>query len=214
MSDCCSKTPAPNPLFPPTITLSCREVPRPLPLPSTRSTFCFDLSGVAYKSRAEVTQLKQEWDTFERIENLNSGILFQLGQNPPPNLRFHDDSIFVRPSSFAEKLAYTKGQLAHIARYPDISDFIVPYSNRPIPYASSIVSSIFKVPEQSSIVASQIIPVATDYATILENRKSRSLFITVSTFNFRFPKSQYKFSSQDEYLLYKKYRDTVSTVSS
>ena len=211
MGECITSLAGPAPLFPPTLTLSCTEIPRALPLPSTRSTFCFDLSGIRYKSRTELTELKQQWDTFERLENRNSGILNFLAQNPPPPLQLYDESVFVRPSSFAEKIAYSKGQLAHIARYPDISDFIVPYANRPIPYNSSVVSSIFVQSEGPVTGGCRVIPtIPIDFASVLQNRKATSLYINVSTFNARFPKSPYKFSSQDEYLLYKKYRDTLT----
>jgi hypothetical protein len=242
----CRGPPQVPPLQPQTIVLSCREVPRPLPPTPTRSTFCFDLSGVQYKTRADLSDLRRRWDTFERIENYNSAVLKQLSLNlPGPGIQ-RDGSVFLRPADNAEKIDYTQGQLAHIARYPDISDFIVPYANRVIPYSHSTISSIFTntVSTYTSTVSSvtstytssytstytssifsiieslpltiitgpptQIIPKSSDYSEILENRKAKNLYIGVSTFTAKYPKSPYKFSSNDDYLLYKKYRDTIA----
>ena len=241
----CRGPPQLPPLQPQTIVLSCREVPRPRPPTPTRSTFCFDLSGVQYKSRAELSDMRRQWETFERIENYNSAILKQLSLTIPGPAIQRDGSVFLRPVDYEEKSDYTKGQLAHIARYPDISDFLVPYANRVIPYSNSTISSIFTNFEStytstvssltstytssytstymSSIMSmvenlplniiygppTQILPKSSDYSEILENRKAKNLYIGVSTFVNKYPKTPYKFSSNDEYLLYKKYRDTI-----
>ena len=243
--NCCGPPPPPPPLQPQTIVLSCREVPRPPPLQPERSTFCFDLSGVQYKTRAELSDMRRQWDTFERIENYNSAILKQLSLAIPGPAVQRDGSIFLRPVDYEEKTDYTKGQLAHIARYPDVSDFLTPYANRVIPYSNSTISSIFTnfsstytstVSSLTSTYTSsytstyissilslvenqplniilgpptQILPKSSDYSEILENRKAKNLFIGVSTFTAKYPKTPYKFGSNDEYLLYKKYRDTI-----
>jgi len=204
-----------------------------------RSTFSYDASGVQYRSRAELTDLVRQWNTFERIENYNFIVLNKLATIIPSAPGQLDGSVFLRPADYDEKIDYTKGQLAHIARYPDISDFLVPYANREIPYSQSTISSFFStftstmtVPitytstytstymsSMLSIVQhlpynpvygppTQIIPVSSDYSEILQKRKARNLYISVSSFTAKYPKSPYKFSSSDEYLLYKKYRDT------
>jgi len=190
--------------------------------------------------------MRRRWDTFERIENYNSAVLKQLSLTVPGPGMQRDGSVFLRPVDNAEKIDYTKGQLAHIARYPDISDFLTPYANRPIPYSQSTISSIFTnfdstyTSTVSSVTSTytssytstytssifslieslppnvilgpptQIIPKSSDYSEILENRKAKNLYIGVSTFVAKYPKSPYKFGSNDEYLLYKKYRDTIA----
>jgi hypothetical protein len=224
-----------------------------------RSTFCFDLSGVQYKTYGEISDMRRQWNTFERIETLNYSILNKLGTVVPPPTSQYDASVFVRPVDNAEKIDYLQGQLAHIARYPDISDFLYPYADRPIPYLSSVTSTIFETiystymssifdpitstlagpslltPIMSSYTSTviityyssitsviatlpvipitgpptQIIPVSIPFSDSMENKKARNLFIAVSSFTGKFPKSPYKFSSSDEYVLYKKYRDTV-----
>ena len=223
-----------------------------------RSTFCFDLSGVQYKTYGEISDMRRRWNTFERIESLNYTILNTLGTVPPGPTSQRDASVFVRPVDNAEKIDYLQGQLAHIARYPDISDFLYPYADRPIPYQSSVTSSVIEatystyissidIPISSigtgplllttivstytssittyyssitSIIQSlpvipitgpptQIIPVSIPFSDSLENKKAKNLFIAVSSFTGKFPKSPYKFSSSNEYVLYKKYRDTV-----
>lgn len=226
-----------------------------------RSTFCFDLSGVQYKTYGEISDMRRQWNTFERIETLNYTVLNTLGTVPPGPTSQRDASVFVRPADNAEKIDYLQGQLAHIARYPDISDFLYPYADRPIPYLSSVTSTVFETiystytssvfdpttstlagPSTSlltpilssytstviityyssitSIIATlpvipitgpptQVIPVAMPYSDLLENKKAKNLFIAVSSFTGKFPKSPYKFTSSDEYVLYKKYRDTV-----
>jgi hypothetical protein len=239
--------------------MSCATCEKAFTFPPTRSTFCFDVSGVRFKTWTEINDLKRQWNTFERIENLNSGILKNQASFVPGRLGTFETSVFVRPADDAEKSDYLKGQLAHIARYPDISDFLVPYASRTIPYSKSTVSysypvtstytstlynpvvstaflsTLFSYPITSSFTSTlvsspissiysliralppnptigppnQLIPVSVPLSKYVEDKKARSLFITVSTFTAKFPKSPYKFASSDEYVLYKRYRDTI-----
>jgi hypothetical protein len=203
-----------QPSTPITTIFSCREPTLDPPDLPVRSTFCFPESTMKYKSRLEIRQLREQWDTFERIENFNSIVLNKLAQTVPPEASSGTSTpAFYQFQSSAEKTAYNLGQSAHTVTYPDETDFLVPYASKPIPYISTVISTIvgYKyvyVSTTTSTFCSNILPTAPklDSDIILRNRNGLNLYVRVSTQIGQYPKSPYKFSSNSEYLLYNEYK--------
>ena len=202
---------------PPTLILSCTEPSGPEPQLPYRSTFCFPESSLQYKSQAEIRQLRTQWDTFERIENYNSIVLNQLGSMMPAVA----PSGMINPSFYqfvdsAEKTNYNMGQLAHTVIYPDVDEFLAPYAKRPIPYISTIISSIaatrYDISEGDVACSNVLPPPPLDSDIILRNRAGLNLYVRVSTQMAQYPKSPYKFTSNNEYITYSEFKRVFACV--
>ena len=193
-----------TPIIPQPTIFSCREILRPAPETPFRSTFCYiPPSSFIYKSRQDITDLKRQWETFERIENYNSIVANKLANTIPD-----DKQVYYIYVDNQEQIDYTQGQLAHIQRYPDISDFLVPYAKKPILYTSTISTIISNLGLNDRIgpCPNEPTSVIISNEQRIQNRKSNDIYIRVSTQNAIYPKSPYKFGSNEEYLLYKKYK--------
>ena len=215
-SNQCPPTPI-QPSTPITTIFSCHEPTQdPVVLPM-RSTFCFPASTMKYKSKLEISQLKHQWDTFERIENINSIVLHTLANKLPVEAATGTSApAFYQFTGSDEKTAYNQGQLAHTVTYPDVVDFLVPYASKPIPYASTILSTISgtKYPYIStgtSTFCSNLLPTLPrkDSDILLRNKNALNLYVRVSTQIAQFPKSPYKFASNNEYITYNEYKRTL-----
>ncbi len=203
------------PAVPPTLFLSYTEPSGPEPIAPYRSTFCFPESSQQYKSQAELIKLRTQWDTFERIENYNSIVLNQLASIVPveaPNGVI--TPAFYQFINSAEKSNYNMGQLAHTVAYPDVSDFLTSYAARPIPYTSTVMSTIASIRYDISgvdVACSNILPPPPlDSDIILRNRKGLSLYVRVSTQMAQYPKSPYKFTSNNEYITYNEFKQAFA----
>lgn len=180
------------------------------PIIPQRSTFCFKHDTRAYLNFNEIMTMKKQWDTYERVENYNSIVystivgLSPLPATPTPVIRPSTIStgsaniIFYNFQNQEELLDYNQGKLQHIAEYPDVSDFCVPYSKKPTNIAGVFNSNGYFI--EKSIKSNLI-----DNSERLTNTTGRNLYVLVSTQKSLFPKSPYKFSGNDEYLLYKRY---------
>ena len=209
----CGPRPTP-PSTPITTIFSCKE-PVGLPVDEPqRSTFCLSERIFNNKSLLEINQIRTQWDTFERVENYNSIVLNKLA-NETPN---ESSSGVVTPAFYqfinsAEKTDYNLGQLAHTVAYPDNVDFIKPYSSRPIPYTSTILSTINNttISTIDSPFCANILPTKPSVGKdiLLRNQKSLNLYVRVSTQVAQFPKSPYKFTSSEEYIAYNEYKKTL-----
>jgi len=203
-----------QPSTPITTIFSCHEPVQDPPIAPMRSTFCFPESTMKYKSRLEIRQFREQWNTFERIENYNSIVRNKLAQTVPPEGKSGTSTpAFYQFQGSAEKTAYNLGQSAHTVTYPDETDFLVPYAAKPIPYTSTVMSTIvgYKyvyVSTTTSTFCSNILPTGPkkDSDVLLRNRNGLNLYVRVSTQSAQFPKSPYKFSSNSEYLLYNEYK--------
>lgn len=207
-----------QPSTPITTIFSCHEpVQDPVVMPM-RSTFCFPASTMKYKSITEIRQLKNEWDTFERIENINSIVLNNLANKLPSEASSGtSEPVFYQFSGSDEKTNYNLGQLAHTVTYPEVTDFLVPYAAKPIPYTSTVLSTMKSknydpgIPPGASTFCSNILPTLPrkDSDILLRNRNALNLYVRVSTQIAQFPKSPYKFSSSAEYITYNEYKRTL-----
>jgi len=199
-------------LGPQTIILSCHEPTQDPVQEPLRSTFCFPSSSFFNQSHQDILELKNQWNTFERIENYNSIVLNTLAQELPKESGSSvTDSVFYQFNSSQEKTTYKLGQLYHTVVYPDVVDFQQPYASRPIPYTSTVLSTIkgqTYVDLPSTIVCSKFIPPPPlDQDTVLNNRLGLNIYVRVSTQNALFPKSPYKFASNKEYITYMNYKN-------
>jgi len=203
----CRGPPIPPPEFPPTLVVSCREVERPMPLEPMRSTFCYENTS-ANLTAADIIDRRKQWDTFERVENYNSAILNQLGETvPKPQNGERDGSVFYNFANQKERNDYLAGQRAHVRALPNVNDFVVPYANKPIPYTSSVISTLATVNPQmmTGPCPNERPGKPISYEELISNRKGLSIYIKVSTQTGLYPKSPYKFKNTEEYLMYKKY---------
>jgi hypothetical protein len=203
---CCKEPPNYKPL---TIILSCTEPSRAPEVEPMRSTFCFPESTMQYKSMNELMTLREQWATFERVENYNSIVSNTLANIVPTEAGVQTPEFYQFRDSH-EKTSYKLGQLAHTVAYPDVADFLKPYSYKPIQYVSSVISTMTGTnypPVESTICSNVVPPLPTlDYDELLRNRVGLGIYVRVSTQLAQFPKSPYKFSSNEEYITYKEYK--------
>lgn len=212
MGDRCCPPNTEKPEFPPTIILSCREVLKKQPVIPARSTFCF-VNTQKFLSKGEIEERRYNWDTFEEIENFNSVVREQLATVVPDATNTTIERQYYKFTGESQRRAFKAGQLLHLLKYPDVSDFFVPYSNKPIPYTSSVLTTLSGLGSNAAIDCKCPNPVLGKPITNeqrIENIKALNTYIKASTHNARFPKSPYRFAGADEYLQYKRYKDTLS----
>lgn len=173
-----------------------------------RSTFSFINTTRSYLTQDEIIKLRSQWETFERIENYNSIVYSSIVGKPiSPVGDTVIESVFYKFSGDVELQDYKQGRLNHIAEYPSVSDFVVPYSQRPLNSVSDIIGN-------ADIFPGVIIDPRIDKSKVLTNDErlaninALNLFVKVSTQTSLYPKTPYKFSSNQEYLLYKNYLQT------
>jgi hypothetical protein len=159
---------------------------------------------------ADVINRRRQWEAFERIENYNSAILNRLANTVPTPQGGggdRDNGVFYIFANQDERDDYLAGQRAHVRVLPNETDFDVPYSNRPVPYTSSVVSTLAAInPEMITGPCPNDKPgKPIPYEELMNNRKALSVYIKVSTQTGLYPKSPYKFKNAEEYLMYKKY---------
>jgi hypothetical protein len=209
--DSCCQKPI-HPSTPITTIFSCHEPRKEPEIMPFRSTFCFPQSTMKFKSSVEILELKHQWNTFERIENINSIVQNNLANQLPVEASSGpSEPAFYQFTSSEEKTAYNLGQLAHTISYPDVTDFLVPYSAKPIQYTSTVISTLIKKiypPIPSTSVCSNVVPPKPplNNDVLLRNKNGLNLYVRVSTQIAQFPKSPYKFKSNNEYITYNEYK--------
>jgi len=172
-----------------------------------RSTFCY-VNTSKFLSKQDLIDNQRNWETFERVENTNSIVRQQLANTVPNSVTSGGERVWYQFTDNEERIAYKLGQFAHIAKYPDVSDFLVPYSDRPIQYTSSVTSSIAKLLPNECVDCACPKPILGKPITDeerLKNIKAANLYVKVSTQTGLYPKSPYHYGSAEEYLLYKRY---------
>jgi len=172
---------------------------------ATRSTFCYINSSPQKLTRQEAILQQHQWNLFENVENKNAAVWqsilnqggFYSGYSNSTNA-----PIFYTFQNDTERANYLAGQTAHIREYPDVSGFTVPFSMRPYPVINDISG---QVTECSKIDVSKRVSAT----RLLFNAKDISLYAQVSTYNAQFPRSPYKFQSNNEYLTYTKIKEHI-----
>jgi hypothetical protein len=76
-----------------------------------RTQYIFDLSGVKYKTRADILRIQRQWETFERGENYNDIVYQKLATG-------NRETLYYQFRTRDELLDYRNGQELHVLRYP------------------------------------------------------------------------------------------------
>lgn len=158
----------------------------------TRLQFCFDLSGVKYKSRQQVMDLQRTWETFERIENDNNIIFQRLSVG----LR---DKMFYQFRTREELNDYRTGQTNHILRYPWLPPSIFDsISIQSVPYITPLNS-----PPNHSLTMNRgaLFSTAMTASDYLAQQADLTIYTHVSSYN-SVHTYKYIFPSNEEKLAY------------
>lgn len=161
--------------------------------PSTplRTQYPFDLSGVRYKSRADILKMQRQWDTFERIENYNDIVYqrFSLGYRDKPYWQFVN----------REELSdYRNGQELHVLRYPSLpSGTFDSVSGRPMPDVPVLTQPSNYSQVSREIVSAPSVP----SSERTEKTADMSVYIHVSSYNATHV-YKYIFESNEEKMAY------------
>ena len=73
---------------------------------------CFDASGFLGLSQSILRDYKTWWDTYERIQTINSNISTQRAQG-------NRTLTYYTYLSFDEKISFLNGQMLHVRQYPN-----------------------------------------------------------------------------------------------
>ena len=158
----------------------------------TRTQYPFDLSGVSCKSRGGLIVMRQQWETFERVENYND-IVYQ-------HLQKGDRSkVFYQFPTRGELNDYRNGQELHILRYP----WLPPCTFAPIsqlPYPNVVFTNSVPIYNQ---VQKPCAPVSTAITSseYQAQQSDISIYVHVSTYNAAHV-YKYLFPSNEEQISY------------
>jgi hypothetical protein len=161
--------------------------------PSTplRKQYPFDLSGVRFKSRADILRIQRQWDTFERIENYNDIIFqrFSLG---------YRDKTYWQFVNREELNDYRNGQELHVLRYPTLpAGTFASISGRTMPD----VPVLTQAPNYSQVSREILAPPPTLSSEHTEKMADMSVYMHVSTYN-SVHVYKYIFQSNEEKMAY------------
>ena len=187
-----------------------------------RSTFCYINTTKFYLAQNDIIALRAQWAKFEEVENHDSIVYNRFIKSVPDQTAICNDKHWFRFANDNERQVYLKGQAHHIAEYPSVSDFQIPYSKKLVNLSSTVLQTLSTIYPSPIINTLPISSVASTIATlpstssqlnpkpiasdeILKNRTAQNLYVRVSTQNRLFPKSPYRFNGNNEYLLYKAY---------
>jgi hypothetical protein len=87
--------------------------------PPARVTF--DLSGYMYQSQAQITDLRNAWNTYERVQISNIQVSTNIGLGTLVYGSGNNNPYFYQFASMEEKNMFYKGENLHISRYPYIN---------------------------------------------------------------------------------------------
>jgi hypothetical protein len=154
-----------------------------------RTQYIFDTSGYKYISMGDIMKMRQDWETFENVENYNDIIYqkLQLGNRNDLYYQFKGND---------ELNSYKKGQQLHIKRYPDVS--FVSISERTMPNVTftSPAPYITQPIRQNAEFA-----VAIRSSELILQNNDLAIYSHVSTYN-KDHVHQYIFPSNEEKMAY------------
>jgi len=154
----------------------------------SRTQYLFDLSGVKYKSRSDILTMRNQWNTFERVENYNHDVYQRLMVGDRGKLYYQFTG--------EERIDYKKGQLLHIARYPWLPPSTFDsISNLPPPNVQTVVPPVTAVRNNPSIAEPLPASERTSQTTDL------TVYNHVSTYNATHV-YKYTFASNEEQMAY------------
>jgi len=157
-----------------------------------RTQWPYDLSGVKYKTKSDMIRLETQWNTFERVENINFGIY----------LRFLSGDFSKTWYQFVtneEAANYRVGQQLHTNRYPNVPPAtFTSISLAPLPICTNGSGPAIYGQVPKSIVA---IPAVTERQKT-ESNQDLAIYTQISTFNVLHSTFTYQFTSNEEQMAY------------
>jgi hypothetical protein len=157
-----------------------------------RTQYCYDLSGVKYRTKSDLLTLQRQWETFEKVENYN----FQIYKN---FLAGNFGQTWYQFQSNTEASDYRVGQQLHVNRYPNIPPAVFQsISLAPLPICTNGSGPpIFKQTPAQIVSA----PTLTE-GQKTENNADLAIYTQVSTFNVLHSTFTYQFTSNEEQMAY------------
>ena len=156
-----------------------------------RTEWPYDLSGVKYKTKSDMIRLRTQWDTFERVENINFVIYlkFLSGNFSQPWYQFVTNT---------EAADYRAGQTLHISRYPNVP---------PVVFSSICFAPLPICTNNSGPAIYGQVQTPTNVTPLTESQKTANnqdtaIYVQVSTFNVLHSTFTYQFTSNEELMAY------------
>jgi len=155
-----------------------------------RTQWPYDLSGVKYKTKSDMIRLETQWNTFERVENINFLIYLRFLSGDFSKTWYQ----FVTNTEAAD---YRAGQTLHISRYPMVPPVV--FSSicfAPLPQCKTSFPTIYGQVQ----LPSSATPIKESQKT--ENNHDMAIYVQVSTFNVLHSTFTYQFASNEELMAY------------
>jgi hypothetical protein len=158
-----------------------------------RTQYMYDLSGVKYRSRADLLNLQRQWETFERVENYNDIVYQQISAG-------NRGTLYYQFRTRQEYMDYKNGQELHVLRYPALAK-------------AGAFSSISEraMPDVPVLVKAPTYSMSTDRGILfstsimesqrMENQSDLAVYTYVSTYNSEHV-FKYNFPSNEEKIAY------------
>jgi hypothetical protein len=166
---------------------------QPTNLTPKRTAYDFGDVNTRYKSRGEILNMQEQWNTFERVENYNDVIyqLFELG------FRSNKYYVFASDQEFKN---YRAGQQLHIITYPTLNPCIFnPISERLMPDVPTLSPVSYETNVSRCIIAAPT-PIASETAAI---QSDLEVYTYVSTYN-TVHRLKYQFVDDEEKTAYER----------
>ena len=156
-----------------------------------RTQWPYDLSGVKYKTKSDMIRLETQWNTFERVENINFLIYLKF-------LSGNFSQTWYQFVTNTEAADYRAGQNLHISRYPYIPPVV--FSSicfAPLPICTNNSGPAIYGQIQTPRSAT---PLTESQKTA--NNQDMAIYVQVSTFNVIHSTFTYQFTSYEEQMSY------------
>lgn len=158
-----------------------------------RTQYSYDLTGVKYKSRADLLNLQRQWETFERVENYNDIVYQQIAAG-------NRGTLYYQFSTRQEYIDYRNGQELHILRYPVLAkaSAFSSISERTLPDVPILIKApTYSMSSDRGILFSTSVM----ESQRMENQSDIAVYTYVSTYNSEHV-FKYNFPSNEEKIAY------------
>jgi len=161
-------------------------------LAGKRTQWPYDLSGVKYQTKSDMIRLETQWNTFERVENINFLIYIKF-------LSGDFSQTWYQFVTNEEAANYRVGQQLHTNRYPYLPPAtFTSISLAPLPICTnSSGPAIYTQPSKSTLS-----PPAISESQKTESNQDLAIYTQISTFNTIHSTFTYQFTSNEEQMAY------------
>jgi hypothetical protein len=157
-----------------------------------RTQWPYDLSGVKYKPKSDLIRLETQWNTFERVENINFGIYLRF-------LAGDFSRTWYQFVTNEEASNYRVGQQLHTNRYPNVPPAtFTSISLAPLPICTNGSGPAIYGQVPRSVVS---VPAVTEQQKT-ESNQDLAIYTQISTFNVLHSTFTYQFTSYEEQMSY------------